>query len=602
MSDNPLVNLDECQKKALEIVKNEPHRNLFIQGQAGTGKSTLINSIKEELENQKKLYAVVAPSGIAAELIGGTTIHSLFKLGARDYFPLNIVEEYQQYQDIVKHIDTLIIDEVSMLRADVFDTIDMLCQKAKNNGAPFGAIRVILVGDLFQLPPIYKHEKPEESRPYMKNTYGNEYPFFFEAHCYAHGNFGFTELTTVHRQNGDSDFISNLRIISQGDSKDINRALEYFNQRVISGENDKEVPIVTATRNNADAENSRRLNELTGAPRIFEATIEGKYPETDYPVPQTLELKLNARVMVCKNDHNEKYVNGSMGRVAAFGNDNITVLLDNGNFVTLQRTVWNKEEYVKADNGQLTSRTIGSYEQYPLKLAYAITIHKSQGQTWDKVLIDLGQTAFAPGQVYVALSRVKTIQGVHLARSITRNDIKIDGRVRAFLNRESIAQAPVNDDTHPQESTSEDSAETTQGVNISNIIEPINAKLRVSKISIYNDRRTSIWTVDNGELDNDLYLQAGKRDIIDRNKNLKPDSKIYIYKIKGGSYSIEDFVPCNTNRFNGGAYKEDASKRDIQIDVDTHKEALKGTVDFSRHLWCILDYYNNRITIYPDGK
>lgn len=137
MSDNPLVNLDECQKKALEIVKNEPHRNLFIQGQAGTGKSTLIKFIKEELESKNRLYAVVPPSGIAAELIGGTTIHSLFKLGAHDYFPLNIVEKYQQYQDIVKHIDTLIIDEVSMLRADVFDTIDMLCQKAKKQRRTF---------------------------------------------------------------------------------------------------------------------------------------------------------------------------------------------------------------------------------------------------------------------------------------------------------------------------------------------------------------------------------------------------------------------------------------------------------------------------------
>ncbi len=601
MSNIPLENLDECQKKALEIVKNEPHRNLFIQGQAGTGKSTLIKSIKEELKSKNRLCAVVAPSGIAAELIGGTTIHSLFKLGAHDYFPLNIVEKYQQYQDIVKHIDTLIIDEVSMLRADVFDTIDKLCQRAKGESRSFGGIQIVLIGDLYQLPPVYDNGN-EEAIQYLKNTYGYSTPFFFDARCYAKNDFSLIELQENHRQHGDSDFINNLRIISQGDGKDINRALEYFNQRVISGENDKEVPIVTATRNNADAENSRRLNELTGAPRMFEATIEGKYPETDYPVPQTLELKLNARVMVCKNDTNEKYVNGSMGIVAAFGNDNITILLDNGNFVTLQRTVWNKEEYVKADNGQLTSRTIGSYEQYPLKLAYAITIHKSQGQTWDKVLIDLGQTAFAPGQVYVALSRVKTLQGVHLTRPLTRNDIKIDGRVRAFLNRESIAQAPVNDVPLTQESTSEDSAEKTQGVNISNIIEPINAKLRVSKISIYNDRRTSIWTVDNGELDNDLYLQAGKRDIIDINKNLRPDSKIYIYKIKGGSYSIEDFVPCNTNRFNGGAYKEDASKRDIQIDVDTHKEALKGTVDFSRHLWCILDYYNNRITIYPDVK
>lgn len=587
MSDNPLVNLDECQKKALEIVKNEPHRNLFIQGQAGTGKSTLIKSIKEELENQKKLYAVVAPSGIAAELIGGTTIHSLFKLGAHDYFPLNIVEKYQQYQDIVKHIDTLIIDEVSMLRADVFDTIDMLCQKAKNNGAPFGAIRVILVGDLFQLPPIYKHEKPEESLPYMKNTYGNENPFFFEAHCYAHGNFGFTELTTVHRQNGDDEFIYHLSVISQRQNLNLNETLAYFNQRVTHIPHD-DIPIITATNRLADEINNQKLAEIQGEIKEYAAKTHGSYYEgkegqkhiEDFHIPALLTLKKGARVMICKNGPPGSYVNGTLGTIHLLGDDSIVVKLVTGLYVTIKREEWKVKEYFLNEENKLDLRTIGSFKQFPLKLAYAMTIHKSQGQTWENVYVNLeGGNAFAQGQVYVALSRVKSISGVHLNRALTGYDILVNDKVKSFLQRNGIVPPRLRaENKHNHDYRIDDVFYT---------IRMAQASLHESQISRrYN---TAAWTINNEELNNDIYLQAGRK---------KNDDKVYIFKIKGKSYKKESFAPNDEMAHFGNPHRlVDENRRDIRVGISDFIETFKGSVNFAKHLWVTLDYKNNSVII-----
>lgn len=600
MSDNPLVNLDECQKKALEIVKNEPHRNLFIQGQAGTGKSTLIKFIKEELENQKKLYAVVAPSGIAAELIGGTTIHSLFKLGAHDYFPLNIVEKYQQYQDIVKHIDTLIIDEVSMLRADVFDTIDMLCQKAKNNGAPFGAIRVILVGDLFQLPPVYKHEKPEESIPYMKNTYGNKRPFFFDAHCYAHGNFGFIELTTVHRQNGDDEFIDHLRVISQRQNLNLNETLAYFNQRVTHIPHD-DIPIITARNNLADEINNQKLAEIQGKIKEYAAKTHGSYYEgkegqkhiEDFHIPALLTLKKGARVMICKNGPPGYYVNGTLGTIHLLGDDSIVVKLVTGLYVTIKREEWKVKEYFLNEENKLDLRTIGSFKQFPLKLAYAMTIHKSQGQTWENVYVNLeGGRAFAPGQVYVALSRVKSISGVHLNRELTEYDILVNGGVKSFLQRNGIVPPRLREES--MEISDNDTREPENKPNHDYSIDDVFYTIRMAQASLHESQisrryNTAAWTIKNEELNNDIYLQAGRKE---------NDDKVYIFKIKGKSYKKESFAPndekthfCNPHSL------VDENRRDISVRISDFIETFKGSVNFAKHLWVTLDYKNNSVII-----
>lgn len=589
MSEIPYNDLDESQKKAFDHIKDNPDsniKNVFIQGQAGTGKSTLIKLIKDELKKQKRQFAVVSPTGIAAELVGGTTIHSLFKLGGHDYFPLNIVDTYKQYQEIVKHIHTLIIDEVSMLRADVFDTIDNLCKKAKNNSEePFGGIRVILVGDLYQLPPVYKLETLR-ARQYIRDTYGDPCPFFFDAKCYSQGKFWLIELTQNHRQSGNNEFIDNLKIIGQRQEDKLNEALNYFNRNVINNEPNDDISIVTARKGRAQEINSQRLEALGTSMKIFEAEATGTYFDgptrekriSDFHIPFILNLKLGARVMICKNDtKNHQYVNGSMGKIASFQENeenheitSITVRLDNQQFVTLEKATWNTNEYVLNSDAQLDLKKIGEFKQFPLKLAYAITIHKSQGQTWDNVCVDLGgENAFAAGQVYVALSRVRTIEGIHLMWPLQSNDIIANHRVKAFLQqRGHIAPSDVAEQ-RLNEHVSDKGAQL------------INAQLRVSKLN--TTLGTAAWTIEINELQNDLYLQAGRSN--------EGNCTVYIFRIKGGTYTKDDFA-LNDPGVHFGNYNQnrDPNKRDISININNFNDKWGRKVNFRKHLWLTIQY------------
>lgn len=573
--------LDEFQKAAFEAIINNPKRNIFVQGQAGSGKSYLIRCIKQEMERKERQLAVVAPTGMAAELIGGTTIHSMFMLGPHDYFPQNIAEQYRMYQEIVKHISTLIIDEASMLRADVFDAIDALCKKAKGNKQPFGGIQIVLIGDLYQLTPIYKDD--EKAKRYLSETYGQEKPFFFDAACYKKGDFQLMELLRNHRQQGDDEFIDHLQYIGQG--IELARSVNYFNRRV--GLRNENVSIVTATREAANRINEDKLSRLPGEIRTYKANATGVHYTgesgqrhiEEFHVPQYLELKVGARVMICKNDPNGRYVNGSMGRVRAFGQDSITVCLDNGTLVDLKKEKWEQQEYVLNSNNQLELKTIGEFVQYPLKLAYAITIHKSQGQTWDNVYIDLGQYgAFAEGQVYVALSRVRSINGVNLRRMLSFNDIKINPRVKAFI--ENGGEIPKN----PFEAEEE------------RIMSEVNGRRnRVSKyyVNYITGQSWGCWTIDNYELHNDLYLVVGRRDaeVMDRMR--------YIFKIRGGSFEQNDFVPNNQARYKQNVpFREDQNKRDIKINLRDCKEMWikrQKPADFYPYLWKVIDYNERTI-------
>ncbi|MEE1265751.1 MAG: DEAD/DEAH box helicase [Akkermansia sp.] len=597
----PFQDLDESQKKALSIVQNEPHRNLFIQGQAGTGKSTLIEHIKGVLEQQSQQYAVVAPSGIAAELIGGSTIHRLFKLGAREYYPLNVVDEYQLYQEIVKYIDTLIIDEASMLRADIFDTVDILCQKAKDNAAPFGGIRVILVGDLHQLPPVCNF-KLDAAKKYIRETYHTLEPFFFDAACYAHGNFGFIELKKNHRQDGDNKFIHHLGIIRKGREGNLQAALDYFNGYVIDGEIGEDVPVVTATRETANEINEQRLGSINSPEYKYLASISGSFYEgpegenriEDFHIPQILRLKLGARVMICKNEG--QYVNGSMGRVIGLDSGIITVRLDNGDRVELKQAIWTTEEYFLNDEGKLALRTIGTFKQFPLKLAYAITIHKSQGQTWDNVCVDItGGYAFAAGQVYVALSRVRTIEGVHLRRKLTDRDILVNPSITKFLKDKGIVRPRHNKEN--DEAKKEPAIEMVAPDNNLPVFEAAPGH-KISQLYNRNRRTWAIWTVQNWQLEHDILLWAGKRE-----KN-PPDPMAYIFKIPAGTYTTENFVEHNdVNVFPNGIPNVNRNERDIKIDLNTFKEMLMPCgqkVKFKKHLWKTIDYDANEVIDNPD--
>ena len=571
--------LDKSQKAAFEAIINNPKRNIFVQGQAGSGKSYLIRCIKQVMERKGLQLAVVAPTGMAAELIGGTTIHSMFKLGAHNYYPLNTVKRYQMYQEIVKRISTLIIDEASMLRADVFDTIDALCKKAKGNKQPFGGIQIVLIGDLYQLTPIYRNDE-EKARRYLSETYGQEKPFFFDAACYKEGNFQLMQLTENHRQQGDDDFIGHLQSIGQG--KDLEESLKYFNSQV--GLRDKNVPIVTAKRDDANTINEDKLSRLPGEIRTYMAEATGTYYTgeagarhiEEFHVPQCLKLKVGARVMICKNDPEGKYVNGSMGRVEAFGQDSITVCLDNKTSVNLQKERWEQQEYVLNSNNQLELKPIGAFVQYPLKLAYAITIHKSQGQTWDNVYIDLGQNgAFAEGQVYVALSRVKSKAGVHLRRKLDVSDIRTNPRVKEFIQNggEMIFE--------------QEAERLLREVNVC-------CNHRVSKVyyNRNNGQSWGCWTIDNAQLDSDLYLVAGREEAGDYMR--------YIFKIPGGSFKTEAFQPNNQwGHFHNGVRGEiNTNRRDIKINLLDCKEMWmnwQNAADFYPYLWKVIDYNERTI-------
>lgn len=540
----------------------------------------------------RRTHAVVAPTGIAAELVGGTTIHSMFKLGAHDYFPDNVVDKYQQYQRIVEYVSTLIIDEVSMLRADIFDAIEKLCRKARNNTEPFGGIQIILIGDLYQLPPVYKNN--EKATDYLMRQYKLSTPFFFDAKCYEKGKFHFLELTENHRQKSDNEFFENLRNISQGKliAQKGGSVLDYFNAKV--EEPNDEVSIVTAKKSDAQHINKQRLERLPSAKKTFIAKATGPYYEgekrqdriNESHVPEILELKTGARVMICKNDQNLRYVNGSMGRIVSFGMDSISVMLDNSTKVELDKARWDVQEYTITSNNQLELKTIGTFEQYPLKLAYAITIHKSQGQTWDRVHIDLGTGAFASGQVYVALSRVKSIEGVQLRKALTEADIKVNQRVRSFIQNKGVVTSNT-------------------GLNRENNVIQIQVGQHKHVSKIYNDNAAR-WTIDNTELGTDLYLQAGRPE---------QNETVYIFKIKGGTYTRINFVPNNQARF-GGVNITNPDKRDIAIDLGTFKELYKmqnpnqrlrpgrvvEPVDFSRHLWLTINTRTNEVIPNSDYK
>lgn len=443
---NNNINLDDNQREAFKKIKENRTKNFFIQGQAGTGKSFLINYLRDNLDGN---VAVVAPTGIAAQLIGGSTIHRMFHLGGHDYFRLDQVEKrYSDYERVVGELNTLIIDEASMLRADVFDTVNILCKKAKSSDAMFGGIQVILVGDLYQLPPVYKYNK--EAQEYLLKTYQFPNPFFFDSLCYKNGNFEKLELTSIHRQVSDNTFVDCLRNISTtynpNNSGNVQHALDLLNKRVEPGAAEKEIPIVTARREQADAINHIKLRRIPGKEMPpYEGKFKGDYKETDTFVPSKLNFKVGAKVMFCRNDAAEgKYVNGTMGIIQFLDKDYITVKTEHGVIVDVRRAEWKKYEYVTSlhEEGKLDLKEIGSYVQFPLKLAYAITIHKSQGQTMDDVCIDLGDGAFATGQTYVALSRVKTMGGLHLVQKLSLGDVKIDPRVQQFLQTGEVPPPP----------------------------------------------------------------------------------------------------------------------------------------------------------------
>lgn len=425
----------EEYRKVLEVVMSG-FPIVFVSGKAGTGKSTLIQFLRQVT---KKNVAVVAPTGVAALNVKGATIHSFFRFPPR----VLVDEDIQQVRDrrLYQKLDLLIVDEISMVRADVLDGMDRFLRlNGRDENAPFGGTQLLLVGDLFQLPPVVTtaEETVLFSRQYQS-------PYFFSAKALEHCQMAPIELGKVFRQR-DPEFTNLLNKVRV--AEEVGPTLAAINSAcTVPEDSADQVIALTCTNASADQENQHRLDLLPGEARTFMGEVKGKLniEEERLPAPLNLALKLGAQVMFTKNDSGKRWVNGTIGRVHAILDNSIQVELITdhpGTCHEVTREKWESYRY-KYDyaKDRIQMEVVGEYTQFPLMLAWAVTIHKSQGKTLEKVRVDLGTGAFAHGQVYVALSRCRSLEDIRLVRPIQASEVQCDPRIKRFYR--AIAGLPV---------------------------------------------------------------------------------------------------------------------------------------------------------------
>lgn len=412
--------------------------SVFLTGKAGTGKTTFLKHI---VAGCSKRLAVVAPTGVAAVNAGGVTIHSFFQLPLCPYLPdvKELVTEYQMPEKnrslrkdrvkILRTLELLIIDEISMVRADILDAIDATLKRYRKNDRPFGGVQLLMIGDVQQLPPVVT----ESEKPFMDQVYPS--PFFFNSRAFRKLGYIVIELNKIHRQR-DAEFTSMLNDIRTGNPSD--QTLERLNRRLDPGFDPPsgEYWIRLTTHNHqSDAINREKMDALKGKSMIFKAEIDGNYPESAYPAETELRLKKGAQVMFTRNDTsgNSMYFNGKIGTVTSLYPE-IIVTDENGNEIIVNQEKWDNVRYeINPETQEIQAVNDGSFTQYPLRAAWAITIHKSQGLTFDRVIIDAGR-AFSFGQVYVALSRCRSLDGIVLTTPITRRCTFRNTEVAIFEN------------------------------------------------------------------------------------------------------------------------------------------------------------------------
>jgi ATP-dependent DNA helicase PIF1 len=430
MNKAPLE-LNEDFKYALDVLE-KTQKNIFITGRAGTGKSTLLQLFRR---TTRKNAVVLAPTGIAALNVQGQTIHSFFGFSAKLMSSQDIKKRRER--KIYENLEILIIDEISMVRADLLDQIDLFLRVNRDNmREPFGGVQIIFFGDMFQLPPVVASQ---EEQHFFQTVY--ESPFFFAAKVFEQPNFQMEalELQRVYRQ-AARQFVRLLDAVRLNvmDFDD----LDDLNSRHLPNFTSSDYYITLSTRNAiVDSLNERALKTLPTLEETFIAEINGSFEPKQFPTESALRLKLGAQVMFIKNDPKREFVNGTIGKVVQLKHDNIVVQVEarDGSLknIEVEKQLWEIMRYKLSDSdpNKIDSESIGSFKQYPLRLAWAITIHKSQGKTFDKVIIDLGSGAFEHGQTYVALSRCRTLEGIVLKQKIRPQDVIVDERIIDFYER-----------------------------------------------------------------------------------------------------------------------------------------------------------------------
>jgi nucleoside-triphosphatase THEP1 len=438
MEHNPIF------ETAVDFI-NKTSRSVFLTGKAGTGKTTFLKYIRE---NTKKKTIVVAPTGVAAINAGGVTMHSMFQLPLGPFVPGgnksadgNATDKYslfknlrlsQEKRDIVRDVDLVIIDEVSMVRCDTLDAMDAILRYIRRKpNKVFGGVQMLFIGDLFQLPPVV----PNEEWSLLKDFYQSQ--FFFHSRAIQECNVIYIELKKIYRQS-DQRFIDILNRVRHGAPED--NDLSVLNKR-LHVKPDPEKYYVTLTSHNykADRINQEELRKLTGKTFEYKGEVQGDFPDKVLPTDVMLQLKVGAQIMFIRNDNSEdrRYFNGKLATVTRIDNEGVFVnFKDDDRELLLEKDTWENMRYsYNASEAKINEEKIGSFSQYPVRLAWAITIHKSQGLTFDYAIIDAGES-FASGQVYVALSRCRSLEGIILTSPLSRKNISTDERVLAFAREE----------------------------------------------------------------------------------------------------------------------------------------------------------------------
>ena len=416
--------------RALDLME-AGERNLFVTGRAGTGKSTLLEHFRATTRRDP---VVLAPTGVAALNVRGQTVHRFFGFGV-DTTPEQVRASRRKPRDpkLTAKLETIVIDEVSMLRADLLDCVDQyLRQHGPIPGTPFGGVQMVFVGDLYQLPPVVTGEE----REIFRTVY--ETPYFFSARALAGEDLEIVELQKVYRQK-DAGFVALLNRIRNDSVEDDD--LARLNARLdpdFEPESDLFHVNLTTTNRNADRINEARLASLPGRTLVSRADVGGDFGREHYPTATELAFKDGAQVMMLNNDAAGRWVNGSIGTIESLeqdeeGEDFLVVRLrDSDDLVDVRPHTWDLVRFALADD-RIVSEPIGYFTQLPFRLAWAVTIHKAQGKTFDRVVVDLERGAFAPGQTYVALSRCTSFEGIVLARPVAKSSIRADWRIRQFL-------------------------------------------------------------------------------------------------------------------------------------------------------------------------